>query len=72
MPASRGKKTKSKNSRAVLAQKREAVATLKDKQAAIEPVNRDSKRKLAAIRKKLKKLEKEISVAEKTNMKHGG
>ena len=65
MPASRGRKTKPKSSRAVLVQKRATVAALKDKQTAIEPVNRDSKRKLTAIRKELKRLEKEISVAEK-------
>ena len=60
----RKKRKRPKSRSAILAQKRAAKAALEQQQTAIEPVNRDSRRKLAEIRRELKKLEKELSAVE--------
>lgn len=49
-----------RSTRALVAQKQNRIAALEEQIKAIEPVNRDSRRKLAAIQKNIRKLEREI------------
>ena len=64
MPATGGTTKKRRDTQAILARKREDKAALEDKLTAIEPVNQDSKRKLAGIRKEIRKIKKELLAAE--------
>lgn len=64
MPKAGKKRKRPKSRSAILARKRAEKAALEQQQTAIEPVNRDSKRKLAEIRKEIRKLEKELTAAE--------
>ena len=64
LPATGGTTKKRRDTQAILARKREDKAALEDKLTAIEPVNQDSKRKLAGIRKEIRKIKKELLAAE--------